>query len=110
MNEKIRIKKPYNAAIESFIKKAKDMLSDNLVDILVYGSVVRQETHPGSDIDVIVIVKKNVFRNQMKLASLAFDILMDTGEYISVQAMKKKDFQRDTMFLWNVRREAVHAL
>ena len=110
MNKKNLIKKPYNTAIQAFVKKAKDILSDDLIDILVYGSVVREDTHSGSDIDVIVIVKKNAFRNQMKLASLAFDILMDTGEYISVQAMKKKDLQRDTMFLWNVRREAVHAI
>ena len=110
MNEKIQIKKPYSSALEAFIKKAKDMLSNDLIDILIYGSVARGKTHPGSDIDIIVIVKKNQFRNQMKLASLAFDILMDTGEYISVQTMKKKDLQRDTMFMWNVRREAIHVL
>ena len=110
MKEKIRIKKPYSVAIESFVKKAKDMLSDDLVDILIYGSVARGRPHPNSDIDVIVIVRKNTFRNQMKLASLAFDILMDTGEYISVQTMKKKDLQRDTLFMWNVQRDAVHAL
>ena len=110
MKGKIRIKKPYSAALDAFVKKAKDILSDDLIDVLIYGSVARGNAHPDSDIDVIVIVKKNAFRNQMKLASLAFDILMDTGEYISVQAMKKKDLQRDTMFMWNVRREAVHAL
>lgn len=110
MKEKIRIKKSHNVAIESFVKKAKDMLSNDLIDILIYGSVARGKAHPDSDIDVIVIVRKNTFRNQMKLASLAFDILMDTGEYISVQTMKKKDLQRDTIFMWNVQREVVHAL
>jgi len=34
----------------------------------------------------------------MKLAALAFDILMETGEYISVQTMKSKELERDTIF------------
>ena len=46
----------------------------------------------------------------MKLAQLAFDILLETGEYISVQTMKPTDLKRDTIFLHNVRREAIHAI
>jgi hypothetical protein len=46
----------------------------------------------------------------MRLAALAFDILLETGEYISVQAMKSADLKRDTIFMQNVRREAIHAI
>ena len=102
--------KSYNKAIEEFTKKTKNLLKNNLVDILIYGSVSRGEAKTDSDIDVIVIVKKNVFKNQMKLAAMAFDILMETGEYISVQTMKSKDFKRDTIFLHNVKGEAIHAI
>ena len=104
------IKEAYNKTIEHFTQKAKNLLKDNLVDILIYGSVSRGEAKNSSDIDIIVIVKKNVFKNQMKLAALAFDILMETGEYISVQTMKSKDLKRDTIFLHNVRGEAIHAI
>ena len=110
MNKKIQIKEPYTDAINIFVEKVKDLLSDDLQDILIYGSVARGKAHHESDIDVIVVVKKNVFRNQMKLASLAFDILMETGEYISVQTMKNKDLKRDTIFMWNVRKDAIHAI
>ena len=100
----------HTRSIQQFSTKAKKLLGNNLVDILIYGSVARNETHPDSDIDVIVIVKRNAFKNQMKLAQLAFDILLETGEYISVQTMKPKDLNRDTIFLHNVRREAIHAI
>jgi len=100
----------HTRSIQQFSTKAKKLLGNNLVDILIYGSVARNETHPDSDIDVIVIVKRNAFKNQMKLAQLAFDILLETGEYISVQTMKPKDLKRDTIFLHNVRREAIHAI
>jgi len=110
MKKNLRIKKPYNKTIKYFIKQAEELLSDDLVDILIYGSVARGEANSKSDIDVIVVVRKNAFRNQMKLASLAFDILMDTGEYISVQTMKSPDLRRDTIFMRNVRREAIHVI
>lgn len=102
--------KSHTRSIQQFTTKAKQLLGNNLTDILIYGSVARNETHPDSDIDVIVIVKRNAFKNQMKLAQLAFDILLETGEYISVQTMKPKDLNRDTIFLHNVRREAIHAI
>jgi predicted nucleotidyltransferase len=100
----------HTRSIQQFTTKAKQLLGNNLVDILIYGSVARNETHPDSDIDVIVIVKRNAFKNQMKLAQLAFDILLETGEYISVQTMKPKELKRDTIFLHNVRHEAIHAI
>jgi predicted nucleotidyltransferase len=100
----------HNLAVERFTYKAKKMLKNNLVDILIYGSIARGESKEESDIDIIVVVKRNAFKTQMKLAALAFDILMETREYISVQTLKSKELERDTIFLHNVRREAIHAL
>ena len=110
MKKNNSIKKSHSKAIKDFTNKTKNLLKDNLVDILIYGSVPRGEANKNSDIDVIVIVKKNVFKNQMKLAAMAFDILMETGEYVSVQTMKSKDLKRDTIFLHNVRGDAIHAI
>lgn len=104
------INKSREIAIKKFSSRANSLLKNNLVDILLYGSVARAEAKSDSDIDVIVIVKKNAFKIQMKLAAIAFDILLETGEYISVQTMKTKDLERDTIFLHNVRRDAIHAL
>jgi predicted nucleotidyltransferase len=94
--------------LKQFTKKAKQLIGKNIQDIIIYGSAARNETQCDSDIDVIVIVKNNPFRHQMTLAQLAFDILLETGEYISVQTMKPKDLMRDTIFLHNVRNEAIH--
>jgi predicted nucleotidyltransferase len=105
--EKMKNKESRSKAIEKFVKNAKELLSDDLIDILIYGSVVRGEAKSESDIDVIVIVRREEFKSQMKLASLAFDVLMDTGEYISVQAVMPEDFNRDTIFMRNVREEAI---
>jgi len=102
--------KSHDRAIKKFTLNAKKILKDNLLDILIYGSIARGEAKKESDIDIIVVVKKNTFKTQMKLAALAFDILMETGEYISLQTLKSKDLERDTIFLHNVRRDAIHAV
>jgi predicted nucleotidyltransferase len=102
--------KTHRLALEEFTSKAKHLLKDNLVDILVYGSVARGDEKADSDIDIIVVVKHHMFKTQMRLAALAFDILLETGEYISVQTMKSADLKRDTIFMQNVRREAIHAI
>lgn len=104
------ISNPREIAIKKFSSKVNSLLKDNIVDILIYGSVARGEDKYDSDIDIIVVVKQNAFKNQMKLAAIAFDVLLETGEYISVQTMKSKDLNRDTIFLHNVRREAIHAI
>jgi len=100
--------KTHRLALEEFTTKAKHLLKDNLVDILVYGSVARGDEK--ADSDIIVVVKHHMFKTQMRLAALAFDILLETGEYISVQTMKSADLKRDTIFMQNVRREAIHAI
>lgn len=102
--------KSSNLAVKRFTSKVKKILKNNLVDILIYGSVARGEAKEDSDIDIIVVVKRNAFETQMKLAALAFDILMETGEYISVQTLKSKELERDTIFLHNIRNDAIHAL
>ena len=47
MSKKIQIKESHTDAITKFVDKAKDILSDDLEDILIYGSVARGKTHPG---------------------------------------------------------------
>ncbi len=105
-----KFKKSHDRAIKEFVKRAKELISDELIDILIYGSVAREEANPESDIDIIVVVKKKAFENQMKLSSLAFDVLMETGEYISIQVMEPEDLKRDTIFMRNVREEAIHVI
>lgn len=100
----------HDQAIRRFTSDVKRLLKDNVIDILIYGSVARGEAKKESDIDVIVIVKRNAFKMQMRLAALSFDILLETGEYISVQTLKSKELKRDTIFLHNVKRDAIHAL
>jgi len=104
------ITKSHEIAIKKFSSKVNSVLKNNLIDIIIYGSVARGEAKTDSDIDVIVVVKRNAFKNQMKLAEIAFDILLETGEYISVQTMKSKELERDTIFLHNVRNDAIHAI
>ncbi|MFO8132726.1 MAG: nucleotidyltransferase domain-containing protein [Thermoplasmatota archaeon] len=110
MGENRLLAASHRKTVEAFVAEAKKRLSENLVDILMYGSVARGTAGPESDIDLIIIVQDNPVEAQMSLSALAFDIMLQTGEYVSPQVMQPGDLKRDTIFLHNVREEAVHVL
>jgi predicted nucleotidyltransferase len=43
-------------AVRSFLDSLMELLKENLVEISIFGSTVRGEARPGSDVDVLVIV------------------------------------------------------
>ncbi len=110
MGENSPLAASHRKAVEAFVAEAKKRLSENLVDILMYGSVARGTAGQESDIDIIIVVQDNPAEAQKTLSKLAFDILLQTGEYISPQVMQPGDLQRDTIFLHNVKEEAIHVL
>ncbi|MDF2958233.1 MAG: putative nucleotidyltransferase [Candidatus Alkanophagales archaeon MCA70_species_1] len=69
-------------------------LSSSKMVVILFGSVARGEAGEESDIDILVVTKKEDFRLRRMLIEIAFDILLDTGENISVKALSKDEFER----------------
>lgn len=44
-------------AVKPFLDGLRDLLKESLVEISIFGSTARGEAHPGSDVDVLVIVR-----------------------------------------------------
>ena len=63
--------------IEKLVKKIKDTLGDNLVFIELFGSKIRGDYEPDSDIDLLVVVKNK----NAKLRSSLYDILFEIDPY-----------------------------
>ena len=86
------------------------ILGDQLVSVILYGSQARRQAHPGSDIDVLVVVQddsnySDLIRRTSEVVaalSLQHDVVISRA-FVS----RERYEQEQTPFLLNVRREGV---
>ena len=86
------------------------ILGDQLVSVILYGSQARRQAHPGSDIDVLVVVQDDsnygdlIRRTSEVVAALSLqhDVVISRA-FVS----RERYEQEQTPFLLNVRREGV---
>jgi predicted nucleotidyltransferase len=96
-------------ALDEFVKRASEAYGDRIHGITLFGSVARGTERPDSDIDLLVVVDEEDFRLRRELIGMAFDMLLETGEDISVKVLSQKDFEarKGFSFLRNVISEGV---
>ena len=100
----------YRVAAEEFARRVTDALGDRVDSIVLYGSVVRGEAGPESDIDILVVGDDS--RNLRDIAGkIAFDLDCE-GEFtflISVFAIERDELLRlrrlGSPFVRNILRE-----
>jgi len=102
-------KKKYRGAVEEFVRRVLERYRDKIDSIILFGSVARGEAKEDSDIDVLIVVKNEDFKLRRALIGVAFDILLETGNDISVKVLSKNEFEdrRDFSFLRNIISEGV---
>lgn len=98
-------------ALERFVEDVKREYGDKIEKIILFGSYARGEAKEGSDIDVLVITKVEDFKLRREILGLAFDLLLETREYISAKVISERDYERlvemKTSFIRNVINEGV---
>jgi predicted nucleotidyltransferase len=65
-----------NEVKEELINGLREILSDNLECIILYGSVARGDSSPDSDVDIALIVRTSL-NNGIKDSFLHWNALMD---------------------------------
>ena len=105
----MQIQKKYRGAVEEFVRRVLERYRDKIDSIILFGSVARGEAKEDSDIDVLIVVKKEDFKLRRALIGVAFDILSETGKDISVKVLSKNEFEerRNFSFLRNIISEGV---
>ena len=78
---------------EAFARDVRKLLGDNLVEIILFGSVARGEQSEESDVDILVVVRNNPWKAQKKLADLVVDYLLEYGIYVSPKAISLEEFE-----------------
>lgn len=71
-------------ALDDFISRAKrSAVGRDIAKLILYGSVLRGEATPESDIDLLVIATGDVRAIRRALSDIAFDVMLDRGELVS---------------------------
>lgn len=88
------------------------ILGDQLGAVYLYGSRARGEARPDSDIDVLIVMKKDFDYGEMldKTIDLVAGLSLEYDVVISRAFVSKERFEHEkSPFLMNVRREAIPA-
>jgi len=100
-------------AVAEFVRRLRQALSGNMLDVRLFGSEARGEATSESDIDVLVVVQPDTDRVPFedRIIDIAFDVNLAFGVYISprvvTQGILNDPVWRETPFIKNVARESV---
>ena len=92
-------------SLEQAEKHALELLADALRQrygtplwrVSLFGSKARGDDHPSSDIDVLVVLREPVAENARDTVSAAaYDVLEQSGVYISTVVVSDREFERPT--------------
>ncbi|MDR7415275.1 MAG: nucleotidyltransferase domain-containing protein [Armatimonadota bacterium] len=101
--------------VRAIVRRVKDFLAgrygSGIKAVILYGSYALGTATEDSDVDLLVVVEDSLDPWQVRrsLDALLFDILLETGELISVVVVPEGYYEAyASPFLANVRREGVH--
>ncbi len=107
----MRLSEKEGQILDKFKMGLRDVLSDNLLEIRLFGSKARGDARKDSDIDVLVIVSSDDWRMSDTVYSIVTDILLETEVCISPKVISQKEYTRlynnENPFIKNVIREGV---
>ena len=86
------------------------LYGERLARMILFGSQAREDAEPGSDIDVLVVLKGSVdaFEEIERTGDIVPDLSLEEGVTIACVFMSDDEFcQRESPLLLNVRREGV---
>lgn len=96
---------------DELIKGLLDIFSDNMEAIILYGSVARNESTPESDIDIAIIMKKDMDDTvREKLIHWSADMDLRYDRVFSIIDIPEKNMQKwgnVLPFYQNVKKEGV---
>ena len=90
--------------------RLSDLYGNRLIHIVLYGSRAREDAEPGSDIDVLVVLKGPVHagREIARTGKIVAELSLNHDEVISCVFIDEQRYlTRNGPFLRNVRREGV---
>jgi predicted nucleotidyltransferase len=101
-------------AVRAYVGVLQRRFGDRLVDTFVFGSRARGESHPDSDVDVMVVLEHPSGKDLSEARGLAFDIWLTYQVLLSIRAMSQQHWQvlaeMQSLFYRNALHDAVRVM
>jgi uncharacterized protein len=81
-------------ALRDFLAKVAQRFGGNYLYSLMFGSKARGDAHPGSDIDVAVVMQTADFDTKRAIYAIAYDELLENEADISPVIFSRDVFER----------------
>ena len=98
-------------AVHQYIVRALALPVTPIEAIILFGSKARGDSGPESDIDLMIILGDAALPQQEPLHALTFDVLLESGIYLSTQVMSADLFRqlpiRRPLFYANLIRDGI---
>lgn len=85
----------YKPTIRTFVDEVTRRWGDRIEQVILFGSVAREEADRESDIDLLIVVKHEDYLLRRELIGDAYDLSLRTGYSLSVKVLSKEDFDRE---------------
>lgn len=99
------------SSVQTFESAIKEMLFNNLILLEVFGSKVRGDYKPESDIDVFVLVKKFSPDVMEKIAAISSEISIKQGVLISAVVLSESEYNKNrdanTLFVQEIDKDGI---
>ncbi|GHV36504.1 hypothetical protein FACS1894187_11210 [Synergistales bacterium] len=99
--------------LEFFVERVIEYAGDNLLKIVLFGSVARNEANKDSDIDVLVVLKERTLEHFSNINGISADVMWDMDfdenaylEVLTVSEGKTQDLSYYSL-MKNISREGV---
>jgi predicted nucleotidyltransferase len=94
-------------ALEEFVRRAKAEHGAKIEKIIVFGSYARGDYSEESDVDILVVWTGEEEEGWREITRIAFGVLLDTEEYISVKVLSPKDMKADNIFVKSILEDGI---
>jgi len=98
-------------ALDAFKARLLHTFNGGVARLLLFGSKARGDAHQRSDVDLLLVLRRDDRRAQDALADMTLDIMMEYHIDLSVMTLSQREFRRlsqpPTSFMYTVLHDGI---
>jgi predicted nucleotidyltransferase len=85
-------------AVDAFIKALHQQYPDRVQDVILFGSKARGDSHPDSDIDILILVDDDDWRFSHAVSRLAAHISLNYDVLLGPRVIRQARWERSLLY------------